>query len=99
MAPIMNDSPWAKWGMFITPKISASPTDMSAHIPPVTSVLMSWAGPPWAPINTSRMKQMPAATQAGMFLRNFVFRFARCAGCRTVLVPLAVMVLLSRADL
>ena len=36
----MNDSPWAKCGMFMTPKISANPTDIKAHMPPVTRVVI-----------------------------------------------------------
>ena len=33
--PIMKNSPWAKFGMFITPNTRASPPAMSAHMPPV----------------------------------------------------------------
>ncbi len=36
--PIMKNSPWAKFGMFITPNTRARPPAIMAHMPPVTRV-------------------------------------------------------------
>ena len=88
----MKDSPWAKCGMFITPKISASPTDINAHMPPVTRVVNSCDGPPLTPISTAMTNDSRPTTKAGVFLRDDGLIFCRTRGSWIVLVLMALLI-------
>jgi len=73
----MHDSPWAKWGMFITPNTRASPMESKAHMPPVRMVLASWDWPAFQPISTVSITVSRSTNQAAdrvLRLRRTVFQ-------------------------
>ncbi len=65
----MKNSPWAKLTTFMTPKTNDSPAASSAHIPPVTTALISVKGPEKTTDSTATASAIKIVTPAAEVVR------------------------------